>query len=379
MKFKKCIITTLMTIMIFMLSGCTGCGDSPEQKAINEENIARAKTNAVNYVKEKYGLEATVEDAILERNYGLCGSTPTSKVLVKMKCFGKGFNVYIDGETDNTEGYDDYQSDSINEDIKELIEKNVPGVERVVVEGGMMRGVEYDDIVECCDVLYEKYYDGSNLKEVLGDRYYEIFVAFIDKDLSGVTNADFPELLWEDEDRYEVALHLISYRDKDSMNKCEYYSIDSRYAIYIDSYYGLVGIDEKNYHEYKLNKCGDVYYYVEDGLEDYVEINKLLKTVNASDWDGQGAKGAKVVSDAYYINSTKDLGKASVHIFYPTDKINDFDPNEVDYADCEYAAGKYDYTVRSVKNSVIDDYVYREVLPANEAEGESYYFVFLKD
>ncbi|MBQ4283126.1 MAG: hypothetical protein IJB96_04275 [Lachnospira sp.] len=379
MQVKKIITICLIALMMCLLSGCTGCGDSPEQKAINKDNIARAKENAINYVKEKYNISAEVSDAILDRNYGLFSSTPTSKVLVKMKYDDRNFNVYIDGESPNTNGYDDYQKDSISDAVKSIVAKQLPGVERVIIDGGKMNNIEYSDIRECCDVLYDKYYDGTNLKEVLSDNNYNVYVAFVDKSLSNVSNEDFPELLWDDDDRYEVTLNLISYRDRDTYKQCYEYSVEAEYAVYIEEYCELYGTKKKEYEEYKLNQCGDLYYYVEDDKEDDVEVSKLIKVINASDWKGHGADDATVSSDAYSICASKDTGKSGVHIFFPISKIKNFSEKDTEYAYCEYSKDKYNYSSGSVKNSIIGEYVHRECLPADKSAGESYYFVFLKD
>ncbi len=379
MKINKIVTLFLIVIMMTMLSGCSGCGDSPEQKAINEANIAKAKENAVNYVKEKYDINAEVYDAILERNYGMFSSTPTSKVLVKMKYDNREFNVYIDGENANTDGYDDYQKDSINNAVKDIVGKQLFGVERVIIEGGIMRGIEYDDIEKCCDVLYHEYFDGTNLREVLSDKNYDVYVAYIDKDLEKLSNAHFPELLWKDDDRFDVTLNIISYRDRKAYEQCYEYSFDPRYAIYIEQYCEFTGTEKNRFEEYKLNRSGDVYYYVEDGKADYVEVNRLLKSINASDWDGHGAKDAKVVSDAYSVCASEDIGNVGVHIFFPVDKIKDYSDKYTEYAYCRYAADKYNYSSGSVKNNTVGNYVYKKCFPVDKSAGESYYFVFLKD
>ncbi len=378
-KLKRVIVGCFLIIMTVLMTGCTGCGDSPEQKAINEQNIAKAKENATNYVKEKYGFEAAVQDAILERSSGLFSTTPTSKVLVKMKYDNKDFNVYIDGSKTNTDGADDYQESVINDAIKELLKNQVSGVERVAVTGGKISWVEYDAIQECCDVLYSVFYDGTNLKEVLSDNSYQVYAAFIDKDLSKVTNADFSELLWDDDDRKDVTLNLISYRDKNGLEQCYEYSVDERYAIYIDEYCELIGTSRKEHKEYKLNISGDVYYYVEDNKDDYIEVNKLLKTVNASDWVGHGAEDGRIVSGAYSIATSKDIGNVNVHIYYPISNIKNYSEKKTEFAYCKYAKEKYNYSSSSVENCIVGEYVYKECSPADKSAGESYYFVFLND
>ena len=73
--------------------------------------LKQAKENAAEYVLEKYGVEAKVMDAEIERIDGLFGSDPGSKAYISMYYDDKDFTVYIAGDEETTDGRDNYQQE----------------------------------------------------------------------------------------------------------------------------------------------------------------------------------------------------------------------------------------------------------------------------
>lgn len=60
---KKGVLIGLLFLAVFAFAGCY----SPEEKALELEYKKQAKVNAVNYIKEKYGFEAAVKSASVQR------------------------------------------------------------------------------------------------------------------------------------------------------------------------------------------------------------------------------------------------------------------------------------------------------------------------
>lgn len=296
------------------------CGDSPEQKEINKQNMARAAENAKTYVMEKYGFEADVTETILERKYGMFGSTPLTTVLVKMNFSGKDFNVYIDGADKNTDGCDDYQYDEIIAAAERLFDNAAEGFYDVEIIGGGAQYVPYDKIeFDCGDRLYSRYFDGTNLAEVLTDYNCRIYAEYINSDMTAVDDISFTDGFFDSDN--STWIYMRSFRSEDYAKAIGAYTIDDmlfyRYAGCIGSICTVTDSGEAERKSFELGKHDDFYYYVENGSPDSVTFREITPP-DASSWDGRGAYQDEIASRAYAVKSDTEC---TVAIYYPSDKL----------------------------------------------------------
>lgn len=369
-KLRKNVFVFFMLVMVFMFTFCTGCNDSPEQKAVNEANIERAKTNAINYVQEKYSVQAEVVETILEREQGLFTTTPTSWVLVRMKHKGKAFNVYINGGNSNTEGYDNYQEELIEDAVKDIVNKSVPGVESVYILGGKGREITYDKIAPYRDNLYSTYFTGDNLKEVIEPYDCYTCAMYVNKDLSDVSNGDFLELL----NIGDMKLCMVSLRDASYIDRLSGLFDYEKNAVYMSEYCEMKGKSKKDYQTFELKQYDDFYYYVEGADLEDVEVKDVLKSIEVSNWNGKNIQYSKTITPAYSINAKK---KCVVHIYYPIIKMNVYDEKLTKCATYKYKSNKDNYSTLSTDSAIVNnEYIYFATTPAI-GDKEEFYFTYI--
>ena len=103
----------LLALSMMLFAAFTGCGYSEEEKAQMQEYENQASDNAVNYISEKYGVQAKVMEAECEtaESFGVPDFSPsaTGDVMVRMEYDGNEFMVLISGEEATTDGTDNYQ------------------------------------------------------------------------------------------------------------------------------------------------------------------------------------------------------------------------------------------------------------------------------
>ncbi len=113
-------------IALFLLTGCY----SKDEKKLVKQYKKQGKINAINHIKKKYNLNATIK-SIKEEKF--CSSlmpipdcTPNGDVIVKFSTAEKDFSVYTTGKEETNEGFDDYQISEIEKDIINFFKNNIP-------------------------------------------------------------------------------------------------------------------------------------------------------------------------------------------------------------------------------------------------------------
>lgn len=308
---KKIIALTLCCTLL--LSGC----DSKEQKAENEKNLRQAEKNAVAYIEEKYGFTPEIIESELERNRGMFGSVPLTTVIIRMSYNNKEFSVYIDGETKNTDGADNYQQEEIISALTKKINSVVPQIKSINIDGGEVQNF-FPDVEWNTNNIYTEYFDGENFAEVFGDEICYITADYIEADFENLQENNFDFLLSNE----RVRLYLISYRtEEDYLNRPDYGEFSDftgikKHAILIEE--SLVfGKDGAEHNEYILGKHDDFYYYVSDSTPDTVSFSPA-EMPDASEFDGNGIIDGQFVTPAYSINSSVN---ERIYIYYPLSEL----------------------------------------------------------
>ena len=132
-KFRKFFRLTVVMAGLFLFSTLLcACGNiySKEEKEQMQKLSEMGKENAVDYIKEKYGIAPTVTTAEVCTERDGAFSHPSIKgcTIVSMQFGEKRFQVHISGESRTVQGTDDYQYDLIKEEAKEYF-KSLLGYE----------------------------------------------------------------------------------------------------------------------------------------------------------------------------------------------------------------------------------------------------------
>ena len=103
-----------------------GCGYNDEEKKLMKDYEKQGKTNAIEYVQNKYGITPEVTGInVLKVNTGPVPDftpPPTGMVNALMKYDDIEFTVNITGEEKSLKGRDDYQKGEIENDIKLILD-----------------------------------------------------------------------------------------------------------------------------------------------------------------------------------------------------------------------------------------------------------------
>lgn len=312
----------------------------------------------MNYIRDKYGFEPEITDAVQERQYGMFSSTPLTTVYVRMNYNSRNFGVYIDGGSANTDGYDNYQQ----EDLCGYIRQFIPEPVDIELKGGFV-STSYDDFEAECVNMYRTYFDGKNIAEMFAEKGCSIYAKYIGEDFSDISADDFPEDLFDSE---KVSVTLMSYRSAD-MYKANGFQTDEEAAVYLESFC-ILNKSETVKKTYPLGQIDGVYYYVEDDSPESVSITEIIPD-NASEWNNEFFTH-EVASKAYSIKSNKDC---TVWIYFPESSITEEN-------------GKYQafaFYKDTDEGRVYDEYYIHdwndeyEIKDVNLSSGQEFNFLFL--
>ena len=152
---EKCV---LMLCTILLLGGCA----TAEQKEAYKKIEAQAKTNAVNYISDKYDIETEVVKVVAERVGGdaIPSNDPTGFATVTLKSDEKEFAVYITGEEASDSGKDNYQKELICKELAKEAEQ---------ICGFEAEEIYYEVVTVDCQLMINSYYNGENLDEIIDE------------------------------------------------------------------------------------------------------------------------------------------------------------------------------------------------------------------
>lgn len=306
---KKIKLVTLGFCAAAFLCGCA----TQEQLDKLEQVEKQAEVNAVNYVKEKYGFDVDVEDveAYTYDSSPFASYEATGEATVSVKCSdGSSFMVYINGETENTDGSDNYQVEEILQDINEraldILDLDADNLHmeidyRKTIEGSLMVGT---------------YYDGTNLLEVMEEAssnwYYSVIVSGMD-----LQSVDIQHIA--DELGTGAEVQLINCYDSEefkAVRNRDFKFIDTTvmdYGIYVDDYM-VYERDEAEYVDFENVDCGTFTAVMIDGT--YCNATEI--SVDPTEWTGKGFLNPKQIFQAYAI----DTDAKDVLFFVDVDKLD---------------------------------------------------------
>lgn len=289
----------------------------------NKAYLAMATENAVRYVREKYGFEPEILDITGDQKYGYYNSPRVDLMFIKMKYNDKVFYVRADKLKENPYCIDDYQYEEIKSAITDEISKIIPNgniIDFRVCESGTT--LYY---------LFNKYYSGENINEILDITSGKIEMVFADTDFS---ESDLPDKLEEWNIRYE----LTSFDTQERADEFTEYKINSRvitlnngdYAVYAP--YITDRREIKNGERQGLNisfqSCGDfIYSYFPVSENGFLVSSEATAKEMNPEAIAQYFKRyeedeyiSAPITNAYVFNRGYDI-----YIYYPLEKLKDHD------------------------------------------------------
>ena len=162
--------------------------------AVKDMNERRdAENSAVLFIKDKYGIDA---EAVGYSSYTYYSGK--REETVKMTADGKEFTVmFLSSDETEKHSADDYQLDEIEQAVCDEVNRVYPG--------GILRGVgiHSDDFIS--ERVVEKYFDGTNLDEVMDGHSGGIVI-----DYAG-TEFDLEDPLFEKLNKWRIQPYFVSF------------------------------------------------------------------------------------------------------------------------------------------------------------------------
>lgn len=346
---KRLSICALIICTVIFFGGCTSITQMKEKSDIKKQ----AKTNAINYISQKYGFEAKVMDVEEELDKsGFWGSASlTGYAIVKLKYEGKEFSVYITGQDESTEGKDDYQY----EDIFGTIEKEAKDCLNIEAEK-----IYFDAAcISAVDCMTSIYYDGENLTEIVndldGDIYYKIVT--YKANLKDYNTENIRTKLRKCADIYIIDCGNESdFENIKQVERNNLFLYYESYAIYMDEYM-IVKSFANNNTDFNLF-YGDISKYTYDGFAICIEDGKHCDVeevdFNTKEWVGNGyTEEPKQAFGAYSVETDAKI----IYIFVELDELDTKKYKDAEFVWTGYYNGKKKYDNRVINRIVNDKYL----------------------
>lgn len=340
--------------LVFVLAGLA-CSLIPlfgkiHKDQVYKREIAEASLQAVQYVRDKYGIEPELvditEDAALIEN-----REPSVGSVIPMKANGREFYVKTAISSYGVQRADSYQWNEIEAAIASEIEKLIPGGEAVEIyaynklsNAGMLQ----------LKNVFSEYYDGGNLEELMKDSGGNVEMVFPNVDDIDISLSGLREKLLGWGLKYKLTVFDTAERAKEfaeelrRLNEERSYYLQSGFGNYAPLYriYAPYIIGSLCYYDkekggaktisYDLQSYDDFKYgYFPTHLDDYAGSMKVGISCGESGeiakwfghYDEQNAVG-KPLSDEYILEN----GYGEVVIYYPLENFEGMDIDKVGLA-----------------------------------------------
>lgn len=314
---KRNIVYYLLLILIMAV--LTGCGYTQEEKTEMKRYEKQGRENAENYIKEKYGIDAEVTTLNCEKyNSGPVPDffpSPTGNVFVRMNDQGEDFSVFISGESENTEGIDNYQFQEIVKAFSQELDE-ITGFqsESVFVCYG-----EYGTVNDEKNGMIRTFYDGGNLAEILQEVFAKAVASYVDQAVEQIPASEISRVTGVD------TILFADYVSREAYQTVQqpYYNLAGwpiengiEDQLYQMNGYRVVSTDEDTYIKCEKKIQNDIILITENPQEQVT----LEKTVldSQENWNGNGFIDAKQVADAYALETDAE----KIYVYFPVEKLN---------------------------------------------------------
>ncbi|MDE6732562.1 MAG: hypothetical protein K2J77_06775 [Oscillospiraceae bacterium] len=272
-----------------------------------------AENDAVLFIKDKYGIDA---EADYIKSYTF--SDGDKLTTVKMTADGKDFTVeLLTNENALAKFADDYQLDEIKQAVFDEVSRVHPN--------GTLRDVGIYSSDFLGDRVIERYFDGTNLDEVMERQHGGVTVDFAD------TKFDLESPLFKKLDEWSIKPYFTSFDTTDHRDEFvasekfgSVYDYDEHYAKYahyitdrVAYEWSKAGEKGKVIHkDYEIKTNGEFDYIFRDIAENEngtENIEQFFAKYNESE------KVSKPISKAY---TRESYGSDFYYVYYPLEKLN---------------------------------------------------------
>ncbi len=322
---KKIIKYVLLLIIVLTV---TSCGYTKEEEIEFKEIEIRARENAIEYLNDKYGFIPKILSTEAEKrsNPVVIDFTPppTGRAIVQCEYNSTKFKVYINGDSDKIDGFDDYQKDEVIKQVEEYIQSKT-GMEAYKSSIKYMANMNYE-----YEYLVKDLYEKDKIEEFIKNNNFKIIVEYINqKNLEYVKQQNLFNL--DKTDMLLVNYNSISNYEQAKRFDDNFDNIKGRLnqnALYIESAYLLsnfIDHSTSDYYKFNIKEIDDIIYFNSQSdvngdmtlsKDSIVDINKLL--------DSDSCKNLKQESDVYKVNWINNNGNNKPE-FYIFIKKKDFE------------------------------------------------------
>lgn len=165
MEKKKSALNILMWVLVLggLAVGLIPLFSRLHEKEVYKKELAEASSQAVEYVRDKYGFEPELVDMAEDETFVRNNAYPSVESVIPMKANGREFYVHSYAWSDGNERSDSYQWNEIEAAIASEIEKIVPGGNAIEIYAYNKLSNNTFQLKNC----FAEYYDGSNLEELM--------------------------------------------------------------------------------------------------------------------------------------------------------------------------------------------------------------------
>ena len=297
----------------------------------HKAQLEQTAQNAMQYIHNKYGFDADVVEIEAEKYKS---AYSYDRMSAQMRYKDRDFYVYVDSKEKSDYGCDNYQYEEIMAAVLSEISYDMP--EGQVMEMWIANSDVYSRYT---NFLFEEYYDGSNLDEVIDNKFGLIEMIFADENIENKAvfsklanwNIDFKFTSFDTAERLEEFKTIYQHTSSDFRlsGKTEY----EIYAPYITNHIEMCNEKKSNINFSTKDLDGFKYCYFPTNVNKHTDssdnvtvsegsqsaIVSRFKLHDAADWV------QKPISEAYRFD---DL-YGDVCIYYPLEKLNGYNISEI--------------------------------------------------
>ena len=311
----------------------TGCY-SREDKKLVKQYKNQGKINALNYVKEKYGVDGKIkkvkEEFDCNNSWKCIHTTPTGNVTVKMNLNDKDINVYITGKEESKDGADDFQINEIETGIIDFLKTNI--------------NLELYDYKINFNTKYIKELYNNNINDMA--KYIDSIELYYvgENNLNSINTNNIYSFLQV----YNGNINLINFKDKDTCDSYKVVETEKKEFLIIYKESELV-ISKNNKNFYRYDKFttynNEVYIYspntnnkfeiAESKLSDIKNYKKLYTDLNY--------KKITQISNTFEINRPREV----LYVFFPKNDLKNNYKDKLFVASECFVKGEKKYFINS--------------------------------
>lgn len=330
---KKIVKFSFLFIIILIITGCRYTKEELKEFSEIEE---KAEKNAIEYLNDKYGFIPKILSTEAEKrsNPVVIDFTPppTGRAIVQCEYNSTKFKVYINGDSDKIDGFDDYQKDEVIKQVEEYIQSKT-GIEAYKSSIKYMANMNYE-----YEYLVKDLYEKDKIEEFIKNNNFKIIIDYINKknlefvkqqNLLNIDKTDILLVNYNSVNDYKKVIRteniLLNVEGFLGVNA---FYIESAYfyKYYHDNYvtsdyyhFNIKSIDDVRYFNMQPEVNGDILL----SRESMTDINKLLNS--------DSCKNIKQESDVYKVNwvNNSDNNNPEFYIFISEDTFKKYKKEEL--------------------------------------------------